>query len=920
MAVGYNERAWAVDVISQSNFLLTGRTGPIRKAGGEYSLSGGETTLFPDVLLFSDAEGKAVVCGWELKFPDTRIGDHNLIENAIVKADRLGTDLFVLWNVREAQLWCRADGDAFQIISNWSVDGVSRRDDVDRSPTQWGGVLEKIILGIADLISRGMVRVPTVVDALGNPERGLVAEIMERGEHDFASALRLKAASDRDFRAKAESWWQLRKFEFAGDSDAQKWGSLARAGLAIWVNRFALVHLLRSSRSEVTEIVEAAHAPLQEMAARFHALPASTDFAPIFSTHLGEECVPDSSWSDLIALNQFLRDLKLENALEIYGNEWLQRITSATARRAAGQYRTPRQVAELLVALTVDDISSTVVWDPCCGTGTIARAALDQKITWQVPRDTAYSQVWLSDKYSTPLQAAQIGMIDADAIGQMIRLFAADVFELEPGHAVHLADPQDGTIVEVELPDFGAVVTNAPFVSFASYQQMNPSARRAEEWLAANHPDTGIDGRADLYASIVVKLASLLSEGAKLGIVTSNSWLGAKWGKEFLATLSELFVIEAVVISGSGRWFVDADVVTTLMVLKRRGANQTEFPSAKFVTTMVELQELRSADIEEIAAEIDAATEDGKLGSNRASVRIRSSDEIDRIANRGLSLTACFVDVSWLHKIEGSLVAVTDAFSVARGARPGWNDMFYPEPGRHRIEDEYLLPALRSSASQEQLVVFPDAEAFSCERSIAVLKELGHDGALEWISRFENLNNNNGVPLTESLGRTGPNWYSMAADCTADFVTSTNPGRRLFFGRFEEPHFVDQRLIRLTAAHDADPELIHALLNTSLSMFLMEALGFGRGLGALDINATNLRDRFKILNPSIPAAAQRDEIVEAFKPLLARDIEVVEDELQMPDRLGFDELVARIFGFATQLPPIRCALLDIHRIRNAATS
>ena len=71
----------------------------------------------------------------------------------------------------------------------------------------------------------------------------------------------------------------------------------------------------------------------------------------------------------------------------------------------------------------------------------------------------------------------------------------------------------------------------------------------------------------------------------------------------------------------------------------------------------------------------------------------------------------------------------------------------------------------------------------------------------------------------------------------ADFVTSVNPDKRIFISRLNEKSFVNQRLIRFTSLKfDTDLELSHALLNSLMGIFFIEALGFGRGLGALDLS------------------------------------------------------------------------------------
>lgn len=84
--VTYNERSWAIDVISEINVYLANKRWHFKGAGGENTISNNNKSLFPDVLLFKDQTKDIIVQGWELKMPDTQINDSELVKNAIKKA------------------------------------------------------------------------------------------------------------------------------------------------------------------------------------------------------------------------------------------------------------------------------------------------------------------------------------------------------------------------------------------------------------------------------------------------------------------------------------------------------------------------------------------------------------------------------------------------------------------------------------------------------------------------------------------------------------------------------------------------------------------------------------------------------------------------------------------------------------------
>ena len=81
--------------------------------------------------------------------------------------------------------------------------------------------------------------------------------------------------------------------------------------------------------------------------------------------------------------------------------------------------------------------------DPCCGTGTIARAAYD----WHSGLDQrqALSTTWASDKFAFPVQMATLAMTTPENTGEIICIFREDAINLTPDYQVNLFSPHDGS-------------------------------------------------------------------------------------------------------------------------------------------------------------------------------------------------------------------------------------------------------------------------------------------------------------------------------------------------------------------------------------------------------------------------------------------------------------------------------------------
>ncbi len=90
MKIRENERSAVIELISEINIFISNYNFVIKRAGGELTLTGGTTSLFPDIMLFSDTARNNILQGWEAKMPDVPITDTALIANAKQKALLLG--------------------------------------------------------------------------------------------------------------------------------------------------------------------------------------------------------------------------------------------------------------------------------------------------------------------------------------------------------------------------------------------------------------------------------------------------------------------------------------------------------------------------------------------------------------------------------------------------------------------------------------------------------------------------------------------------------------------------------------------------------------------------------------------------------------------------------------------------------------
>lgn len=909
----YNERSWTIEVISHLNDVLRTKRRIIRRAGGEQGVSSdsGSQTLFPDVLLFGSPDSGQVLQGWELKMPDTRITDPDLLENAEKKARMLGLNSFLVWNVSEAVLYV-VDGDRFTPKKVWApLPGITRQE-VESKRNEWVAFLDELVDALNDFLEDGTIRPQTAPNIFS---LYAFADIVLSNTEAVAQALREHAIRDGRFEAEVRVWWATSRAEFPDESDP--WRALAKANIIHWLNKLVFAHYLKRFRSEA-RIVDRITSTASPAAAGelFLELSRTCDFAHVFAAPLGSGLIDAITWMQLQQVNGFLQELRLEAVDQTVLQELLETVIYSSTRKLVGQFATHPRLAQLLVRQTMLDNMGAVL-DPFCGTGTIAKAAVIQKVQAGLSMHEALATVWASDKYALPTQLATIALSDASAISHIVHVFQHDALNLVVGETINFRHPDTGELVRKQLPLFSTIVSNLPFVQFEDVKIANPNVREINERLS-QEVGMKIPAKADLYAYLPFYLWHLLEPHGRLGVIMSNSWLGTEWGRVFRQILSKYYHLECVTVSQQGRWFENADVVTTAVVLTKRAApaNPQTCETTKFVYTRSRIQDLDDESVTEFAARSLTGTE-----SPLIRIRTRTREEIHSFERFGLPWSALFADLSWFGNISDHLVPITNFFAVQRGARRGWDPLFYPsELDVEHIEPEFLQPVLKSPRTIEGLLASPDGQAFCCSLSIEELEKREAHGALAWIRRFENATNNTGKPLPEVLRLPGLHWYEMGTSTTADLVILINYDQRLFVPKLVERSFVNQRLIALVKAPGVDVELCHALLNSVLGLFYIEALGFGRGLGALDLNSRKIQQGMWMLNPHSPSPEAGARIRKAFAPLLERPVKSVELELQCPQRRAFDEAVLAAYGLHDYLDSIRSSLIELYRIRRAARS
>lgn len=900
-----NERSWAIVIISEIKVMLNGLGLKIKSAGGESTLSVNKKSMFPDVLLYEDEAQTKILQGWELKMPDVLITDEALIADATRKAKALGLNSFVIWNFTYGKLYVENENGNFEEAKVWSgTKHITSREDVMTYKAEWLPIIKEIVMTVNEYLVNGIIETSSIVNTVSE---GLMTELIQRNKELVAENITIESSKNMQMESRLKVWWNAFHEEYDKDEN-NMYSAYAKSVLLNWTNRIMFANTIKRYHNCAYMIkdIDYTTSPNDGNIIIEHIVEQG-DFYNVFKPLEFNEMIPEDTWIDIVDYNQFLIENNIEKIEQGVLQDILEKTVNTAKREIRGQYATPYYLADILCQITVQDWNKDCA-DLCAGTGTIAKVIINNKFKRINNANTSFSTTWMSDKYAYPLQIANIAVTDIHALNIPINMFQTDVFDVQIGDKIEIKNPTDGSDIVKNIPQSGAIVSNLPFVEY------NKVAMDEQEYIAQYREkiinDTGIEftRKTDLYNYLPFKLYELLEKDGKLGIIVSNSWLGTDIGKKFFEAMQYYYIIESVVISNCKKWFNNADVIGTILVLKKKEISAPD--KTKKISFWLTNKDINSIENEDKEMLINSIVLHEVIDESVAIMREYSISDIDNITQHGISMNALFHNISWVKEIEDFIEPIENELSMVRGERTGQNKVFYIK-GETSIADKFLYPMLKSSRNIKKYTASADMKAFCCDRTIDQLKEDGEEGTLKWIRKFSD---NNYEPIPKSINYSP--WYQMPSTNRADLVTSENPDKRLFIAELSESVLVDQRLIAMKYKDSvANRDLVFALLNSLYGMFAIEANGFGRGQGVLDISKTGFQ-KIYMINPNLISKEDSEEIIELFSKIKNRDVMDIQDELSNKDRQAFDKKVLQSIGHEELYDCIKESLLSMQHTRH----
>jgi hypothetical protein len=900
-----NERSEAIELIKLMDAIVKRNTWQIKSIGGESTLNTGQQRMFPDVFVFGDNDRTQILQGWEVKMPDVPITDSAFIADAQRKADVLGVNSCVIWNFTFGVLYVKA-ADNWDKVREWNrTSHIRDRADVVTYRADWEALIADVLLELNGFFASGELRPAKIGDIVTDT---IFAELIKRNKNITAEHIQSASVTDTVIAAHVSAWWRNVEKEYKFDEVSQ-YSAYAKYVLLNWINKFTFANMIKVSHNpaEIVGTIDEETSPADAVKV-FAEITEKCDFFNIFEAVPYGEILPAATWTDLTDYNAFLSENGLAQIPQTALQTVLENSVNQFRRSVAGVFTTPPKLAEILVKAGIANLTVPAI-DPCCGTGTIAKEILSAKAT-ALNAAHAYATTFASDKSSFTLQVSNIAMTRAEAINQPSLLFRSNAFDLREDKEIEITDPQSGSKRLYNLPRFGSVVSNLPFVAFDQEGREESSHISAVLTHVRKESGMNLSGRADLYQAILLHLHTVLADNASIAVITSNSWLGTIAGQEFFRVLNYYYSVESIVASGNGKWFDNADVITLMLFLKSKSVPQ---PNGEhkiyFGLTNKALPELSPDDVAQI---VDSIKLKRTLATELLSFKHYTLGHIEKLLKMNIALNSFFYDVEWLSDIQSMLCPVTDLFDVFRGMKTGQDEIYYLHSAND-VDREYVGRVFKSAKSADYLMAQPDTYSFVCDKTIEELTTLGHRKTLEWIHRYKG-------HINQSVLNKSTFWMNLSnggfsGSDKIRLFTGMNPERRIFYGLLDEPAQINQRAIGFKPLTDSlNLELCHALLNSVIGVFYAEATGFPKGLGALDNRAENIK-KILMLDPRRLSDGDARKIIEAFQPLLGRKIMTTLQEYEQADRLAFERVVADCFGYSALFERIKNSVLDMQRVR-----
>lgn len=866
--------------------------------------------LRADLVIYGDKNRTKTACIIELKRPEYNGYSLELTDNAMRKANFLGSPFFATWNVNEFVLWeTFEEGTPLLDRRRWHKDVVAIKwiDEVKRRAVE-----EKLKKFLREFLTKDFVEicyvkkeVPTLpldrifIDRLKSAVNSFYISISEDLQEEYQKK--------GDFKQRLNDWFREQKWVFEGKEE--DFDRVARLSVLLLIAKILFYNFLkmRASGFELPPI----NIPTED-ANRFKTIlyeyfERCFGYADLFK----REFIDDLPFPDDVGvirqLKGFIKEMELYDfskiGYEVLGSIF-ENLIPDDERHRFGQHFTRSDVVDLIIGFCVKTGDEKVL-DPACGAGTfLTRAYLRKKKK-------------KSDKGTGEILRELKG-VDIAEFGCYLTRMNLAIKDIFGGFRSNVENTDFFDLIPSENEKFDAVVTNPPYTRQEEFEQTFSKDYKAKlKKIAKEEGGIEVGKRMSIYGYFFFHAARFLNEKGKVGFITSNSWLDVDYGKYLQEFFLKNFKIVAIVESKVERWFEYADVNTCIIILEkcrgesRRKKNLVKFAQLKkplkiFIDLQNEAERWKSVNkLVRLIENKKKYYEDERIKIYPIEQERLWEEGFDEVSGKyegskwGKYLRAPEIFFNILEKGKDLFVPLKEVADVRRGFTTGANEFFYLTEGdikkwgiekefwMHKDEKGELIPnyVIKSPKECKSIVVNLEDLKYRVLKTHKNKEELKGTNILKYIEWGEERGFHK-RPTCASRKR----WYDLGGRKDANLLF---PER--FWDRFvifdNNIGVMENKNLYGILCEVKDSKKVNMLFNASLGILFFEI--FGRtslGQGVLDIDVW-MTASLPVFNPSL-FTTQTQPLKSAFEKLSSRSILSVFEEIgaNTPEEVSLDKI------------------------------
>jgi len=906
--------------------------------------TGGSDRKMPDTVIYESRRSQNVLCVIEAKGPWVdAFDDEELKEPARKKATQRKAKYFALTNFKKF-VWYNTEKvnamlpEEDQVLDKYNLSQIENLDDIEQA---------RYSEPIKRSLERFLIQLYEVNSGKKAEPRQSVDEFLIYRLHEKIRILSLYyrriisdlCHKDKDFAKKLTVWFVEQEWSFSWS--AQDFEKAARQTAYLLVNKILFYNILQAKRPRELSALDIPEglikgSQLQKILQSFFDEVLKIDYETIYTTDFIDTIAFPDAKEVVKEIKELIRILKRYDfsklGFDIIGRIF-ERLIPGEERHNLGQYFTSPDIVDLILKFCLQHETDKIM-DPACGAGTFLVRAYQHKkmMNQRQSHEEILDSLWGIDiaKFPAHLSTINLAINDLGVEKNYPNILHNDFFSFVIGGEGF--DPEafrkkraktlGVSEREVSYPRwFDAIVGNPPYTRQEEIPDIGVDKDKLiENALKLNNRKIAeIGKRAGIHAYFFVHGSKFLKNKGRFGFIVSNSWLDVDYGKGLQEFFLINFKIIAIIESKVERWFEEADINTCIVILQKcKEQQERENHLVRFVylkkplrhfippaQDMWEKQLERLNDVDKLIKTVMAHNDFYENDDFRIFPKKQkelwdegfAAEEKKYVGSKwGKYLRAPEIFFKILKKCKDKLVPLIDVANVRFGIKTGANEFFYLTEAEIKnlgIEKEFWMHKDENGNWVPNYIFTSPQESKKIDISIKDLKK-----RVILIPKKNDKLEKNIKAYIKKGEEKAFNKRKTCAARTKWYVLDQIKGNLFWIkdARLRLPVFFSKDDVfcdcRLYSIETKNPEVLGAILNSTISIFFAEFLGrqLGGGGGPRDVMTYEVK-KLLIANPKL-VKNEKQKLIKCFNKLKDREIFSIFDEIgsSVPNEVAFNKI------------------------------